>query len=194
MKQTMRYVNSMAVATVAGWLVGCTSGPGVVALAPVGPAATETARQSKEGTLQVYSARIAADVDVNRQEFFWNNDFGRNDFLYEPAHTDYTIYGSDDKVVKRVRNARDWEDGTPALVKLPPGDYEVDARAEAYAGSTIEVKVPVVIEAGHETAVHLGGDWRPHGHYKRTELVRLPNGEMVGWRAPEQAYAIHPVK
>jgi hypothetical protein len=176
---------------VAGWLCikpQC-GGPGTGRASP-----DRSAQQSKEGSLQVYSARVSADVDVNAEEFFWNNDFGRNDFLYEPAHADYTIYGSDGKVLKRVRNAHDWNDGKPALVKLPPGHYEVQAQAEAYAGETIPVKVPVVIKAGHETVVHLGGDWKPRGHYKRTELVRLPNGQMAGWRATEQAYAVHPIK
>ncbi len=28
------------------------------------------------------AARVPAVTDLNAQEFFWNNDFGRNEFLH----------------------------------------------------------------------------------------------------------------
>ena len=57
----------------------------------------------------IYSARTPADVDVNMAEWRYNNDFGKNEFLYEPAHTDYTIYARNGEVFKHVRNARSIE-------------------------------------------------------------------------------------
>ncbi len=194
MKQTMKLAPSIALATAAVWLVGWSSGPKVVTLPTVGPAPAEAAEGAKEGNLQVYSARSKAAVDVNREEFFWNVDYGKNDFLYEPAHTDYTIYGSDGTVFRRVRNAHDLSDPTPAMVKLPPGSYKVEAWAEDYAGVRMKVNVPVVVAAGQTTSVHLGEAWKPGGHQKPAELVCLPNGRTVGWRASDTAYVSHPAK
>ncbi len=195
MKPTMiRYANSLALATAAVWLVGWTSGPKTVTLPAVGPAPAESTQAAKDGSLEVYSARKRAETDVNRDTFFWNIDYGKNDFLYDAAHTDYTIYGSDGAVFKRVSNARDPNDATPARVKLLPGSYRVEAWAEDYAGVRMKVSVPVVIEAGHTTALHLGGDWKPSGQHKPTELVSLPNGRSVGWRASVTAYVSHPAE
>jgi hypothetical protein len=92
-----------------------------------------------------------------------------------------------------VSNSHSPSDGTPALVTLPPGTYHVEARAQDYAGVTTRATVPVVVEAGRVTAVHLEGDWKPAGHPKASELVRLPNGHAVGWRASEMSYVAHPV-
>ena len=72
----------------------------------------------------------------------WNNDFGRNEFLYEPAHTDYTIYTQDGKFLERVCNSKGLDDPQPALVPLPPGAYRVKAKARDFGMVTI----PVVIE------------------------------------------------
>ena len=57
----------------------------------------------------------------------YNNDFGKNEFLYEPAHTDYTIYAQNGEVFRHVRNARDPNDQAPTLVTLPAGSYKVEA-------------------------------------------------------------------
>ncbi len=157
MKRTLRYARALALTAAALAVVGWTSGPKVVVLPAVGPGAKESKLALDQGLLQVYSARASADVDVNREEFFWNDDFGKNNFLYEPSHTDYTICGHDGQVLQRVHNARNWEDGTPTLVKLPPGEYKVEAQAEESGGITIKVEVPVVIQAGHVTTVRLSG-------------------------------------
>jgi hypothetical protein len=76
----------------------------------------------------IYLARTPANVDVNMAEWRWNNDFGKNAFLYEPAHTDYTIYTQNGEVFKHVRNARDMNDNTPTVVTLPAGSYRDSAR------------------------------------------------------------------
>ncbi len=126
-------------------------------------------------------------MDVNAQVFLANNDFGRNDFLHETAHTDYDIYGPDGNLFKHVRNARGLNDGTPTAVHLPPGDYTIEAEAEQEGGvAALSVVVPVVIEGGLVTNVHLepsgtmgeparGGD----------DFVRLPDGRVIGCKAQE---------
>ncbi len=102
--------------------------------------------------------------------------------MYDPAHTDYTIYAQGGGLLQRVRNARDPEDPHPALVRLPPGSYEIQARAEDPAG-IVEVRVPVVVQAGRTTTAHLVGGWKPRHHYTDSEVVRLPGGEIAGWLA-----------
>src|ERR1035437_9329581 len=94
----MKYLNTVALAGAVVWLAGCASAPRVVVIEPVGPAPTGTAQEEGDGSLVIYSARKPADVDVNMAEWRYNNDFGKNDFLYEPAHTDYTIYAQNGEV------------------------------------------------------------------------------------------------
>jgi hypothetical protein len=109
-----------------------------------------------------------------------NNDYGKNDFLYEPAHTDYTICSHDGKVLQEVRNARGLNDPEPALVRLAPGTYKIKARARNYGMVTI----PVVIEPGKLTSVNLQRNRNPvAGSTPRTEVVMLGNNRIVGWRA-----------
>ena len=81
-----------------------------------------------------------------------------------------------------MRNARNPNDGEPALVSLPPGRYEILAQAQDWAG-TVEVTVPVVIRAGRTTTAHLVDGWKPHRHYTDKDVVRLPDGEIAGWLA-----------
>jgi hypothetical protein len=139
--------------------------------------------------LAIYSARTPADVDPNMADWRWNNDFGKNDFLYEPAHSDYTIYTQNGEVFKHVRNARDRSDGTPRLVMLPAGAYKVEAEAIDCSSERVKVLMTVVIKPGQTTLAHLQGDWNPPGQYNETELARLPCGRAIGWRVPEAGYA-----
>ena len=182
MKNAMKHANTMVLAGALIWLVGCASPTKVAVLEPIGPRPARRLPSPGDGRLQVYSAREQADIDVNMEERLWNNDFGKNEFRYDAAHTDYTIYSEGGKLLKRVRNARDRNDPEPTLVSLPPGRYEIQAEAEDYAG-TLEVRVPVVIQAGRTTAAHLSGGWKPHSHYTANEVVRLPDGEIAGWLA-----------
>jgi hypothetical protein len=98
MKCTTNLANLLALTATSLCLAGWAAQPKGVTLPPVGPNPGTSTANLTEGSLQVYSARHRAQVDANREEFFWNNDFGKNDFLYEPAHTDYTIYGGDGEV------------------------------------------------------------------------------------------------
>ena len=46
------------------------------------------------------------------------------------------------------------------------------------------VTVPVTVVAGEETVVHLegGGRWPNPQVFNQSNAVRLPNGEVVGWK------------
>ncbi|HVM50846.1 MAG TPA: hypothetical protein VMU04_22655 [Candidatus Acidoferrum sp.] len=172
-------------------LAGCTSGPRVALTEPVGPAPGATAigsSRSGQGSLVVYSARVPAVVDLNRDQWLENINPNRADLRFEPAHTGYTIYTKDGRLVATVANARDDEEGTPAVVPLPAGAYRVSAQAIACGGTREYVSLPVVIKPGETTVAHLGGTWVPQG-YPADELVTLPCGRPVGWRAASGEFA-----
>ena len=178
----MKHANTIALTGAVICLVGCAAPTKVAVLGPIGPAPTAQAQNRGNGYLQVYSARQEADIDVNREEWLWNDDFGRNGFLYDTAETGYAIYNHDGKLRERVSNLRNQSGLGPALVSLPPGLYEVRAEAEDH-DSTIEVKFPVVIQAGRTTTAHLVSGWKPRHHYTDDEVVRLPDGDIAGWLA-----------
>jgi len=180
----MKYANAIAMSGIMVWVAGCASAPKVVVQEPVGPCQRVAAEGARDGSLQVYSARERAPLDLNAEVFFWNNDFGQNGFLYGAAHTGYTIFAQNGTVFEQVRNARNLNDGQPALVRLPPGRYSIEAEAEVSGGITIAVVVPLVIEAGQTTRVHLEPMRTPSGEAPDTSrLVRLADGRIIGCRA-----------
>ena len=63
--------------------------------------------------------------------------------------------------------------------------YRIEAEAEAGDQGVIKVAVPLAVEHGKTTVVHLEGDWTPPGNYSDAEVVRLPGGQIAGWRALE---------
>ncbi len=143
-------------------LASCASAP--LTLAPVG--AGPSARRSSErglGDLQVYS---------EPEEYY------REELSYFP-HTDYHVFTADGRHLRRVSNHNTDEDETPAVISLPPGQYLVQAWAEFFG----LVRVPVVIKANHLTKVILQPGWNPGTKAARSELVRMPHGYFVGWRA-----------
>jgi len=180
----MKYVYAVALAGAMMWLAGCASVSRVVVAEPVGPGPTGAAPGTGDGSLVIYSARTPADVDVYTAEWRWNNDFGKNEFLSEPAHTDYIIYTKNGEVFKPVRNARNANDGTPTVVTLPAGSYKVEAEAVNCDSDRVKVLMTVVIQPGQTTLAHLDGDWIPMGRFKETEVAKLPCGRIIGWRAP----------
>jgi hypothetical protein len=185
----MNYASSIALAAAMVWLTGCASTSNVTVLAPIGPAPGERPSNHHDGFLRVYSAREPAVIDPDAEEFFWNNDFGRREFLHQAAHTDYTIYAQDGRALKHVRNARELNDPNPALVRLPPGQYKVQAQADDYDTVTFEAVVPVVIKPGQTTEAHLEPQWTPATPYNTSDVVCLPNGTIAGWRAVDMATA-----
>jgi hypothetical protein len=161
-------------------LLGCTTPTPFSVQNTVGPAPAERQGSLDDSSLQVYSARVRAPVDVNKEEFLWNNDFGRNDFLYEPAHTDYAVYSQNGHIFKQVRNASGPDDPQPAALFLPPGRYEV----QAYARDVGLINIPVVIEPGRRTRVNLQRiPSRDFASVPKAEAVCLAGDRVVGWRA-----------
>jgi hypothetical protein len=189
----MTYSSSIAAAGAMLTLVGCASAPNVAVREPVGPAPTGQVGAIADGQLQVYSARQRAPVDLNVEEFLWNNDFGKNDFLYEAAHTGYSIFTRDGTLLQRVSNARSWNDGQPTLVALAAGCYKIEAEVEGDNGVSLVADVPVVIKAGQTTVVHLGRDWKPSSAPPdKHALVQAFDGRFIGWRGQCEEIASHP--
>jgi hypothetical protein len=101
-------------------------------------------------------------------------------------HTSYTIYSEDGKTgVKKVANAISIHDEDPCLVQLPAGKYIVLAEAE----NSGTVKIAVIIGPGQLTKVDLPYAWKQSALPGRAaEWVRLPNGQIVVWRATAAGY------
>jgi hypothetical protein len=175
--------NTCAIILVAALLgtVGCASSSRVARLPGVGPGAATAESSDTEGYLRVYSAREQVPINVNGEEFYWNSDYGRNDFLYGAAHTAYTLLHHDGQLLMRVPNATGMNDAKPTLVNLAPGDYLVKAEAADYDGVDTTVTVPVCVVAGQTTVLHLDGQWSAGVTGAGNDLVRLANGSAVGW-------------
>lgn len=143
-------------------LSGCSSTP--MALAPVGPNPAGFRAATASGQLEVFSALSA------RRE-------GNNPTWYQ--HSDYYICNEQGKHLKHVDNSTGYYAQAPRMVTLPAGKYIVKARAK----NAFWTIVPVVVEPGEITKVHLDGQWQPPA--KNTELVMAPAGYPVGWRVAE---------
>ena len=159
----------LAVAGAAMLLSGCaTSNLGLV-LDSVGPAPTTVASNNgTTGTLLVYSA-----YEVNPD--FNSRDTHRREF------SDYRILNADGQLRQWVHNNSGTMLQRPQQVELPPGAYRVESQANGYG----LVTVPVTLEAGQETIVHLEGGVRWSGQFDnhQANAVRLPDGEIVGWKS-----------
>jgi hypothetical protein len=88
-----------------------------------------------QGSLMVYSA---------------TDQFDDGGLLYY-AHSSYTVYTTNGKVVKNVENRISRSDQIPEIVTLPIGSYIVEARSEK--GGYVQVNV--AIKAGRRTTVDL---------------------------------------
>ncbi len=146
-------------------LASCASQP--IALAPVGPQPVTGERYlpaSGYGQLQVFTETDPYEYG-DEVPFF--------------PHRDYELYTAHGRHLRRVWNSQSHEDETPAVVTLPAGRFVVRADAEFYG----PVSVPVVIKANRTTRVILQPGWKPGSEAASSELVRLPDGYPVGWRA-----------
>jgi hypothetical protein len=160
------------IAIAAGALLsGCATGKNGLALDTVGPppfSPAATGSTLTGGTLVVYSA------------FKRNADFNALD-PNRPEYSDYKILTTDGKLLQRVHNNSGTilQDVVP--VALPPGKYNVVARANGYG----YVTVPIMIVAQQNTILHLegGGSWPDESAFNQTNAVRLPDGLIVGWKA-----------
>jgi hypothetical protein len=158
----------LSVVTVSALLSGCATGNSLV-LGTVGPIPAQTAvGNSSNGTLVVYSAnKVNADFnmrDPNGHEY-----------------SDYVIFTTDGKILQRIHNNSGTFLQDPAQVELPPGKYRVVARANGYGHAT----VPVIIASQQTTVLHLEGDfhWPDESVFNQTNAVRLPDGNIVGWKS-----------
>ena len=80
--------------------------------------------------------------------------------------------------LERVGNTVGYYARAPRIITLRPGRYVVKTLAKDY----VWMEVPVVIEPGRITRVHLDAAWRPPAPASKAELVCAPAGYPVGWR------------
>jgi hypothetical protein len=139
------------------------------AVMPVGPPPHEEVQDSKAGYLDVYSQYSA-----------WGT---RGETMQAVTHrSDYHLQSEDGKLSQEIRNHTDeWDEG-PRRIALAPGSYRIEAKA----GRIGEVIVPVIIKQHETTIVHLDG-YRPASTKLplSTNLVKLPDGDVVGFSALE---------
>jgi hypothetical protein len=162
LKRALR--NTILSVAEAALLASCASAPAVVH-DTVGPAVAGVLEEPN-GSLQVYSATAWTAL----------NDDGPPQLI----HTDYQIQSANGALIREVTNP----DEEPARVRLPRGKYNVVAQSDT-AGA---VEVPVAIEAGKTTVLHLERekDWNAPAGMRTADLVRLPNGQPIGFRAQER--------
>ena len=165
----MKRILFVAAAAVMVFSTGCASHP--VAVAAVGPNPAVTGGDTAAmGQLEVISPL------QGRTE-------GDNPVWYQ--HADYLVCNAAGRKLFRVDNAAGHYERAPRVLALRAGRYLVRARAKGY----LLVQVPVVVEPGRITRVHLDGSWKAPSPSKGTKLVSLPDGYAVGWSATAGANA-----
>lgn len=168
----MKNIWAFIVVGILGALAGCASAP-LVLNDPVGPNPSFASSGEFAGKLQVYSATEEEHTVGNQTAYF--------------QRSPYTIYSSDGREVKHVNDNNKSEFlPLPRTVELPPGNYRVNALEAVGFGQP--VAVPVVIEAGRTTEVHLNGHWQPPADAPKDKLVFAPAGFPMGWRATSLAH------
>jgi hypothetical protein len=139
----------------------CTPVPRFSVREPVGPARPPVAQGPTRGQLVVYTPDNFVDA----------NDAGH------PRHQAYVLLKPDGSVVERIANLSGPFGQDPEVVPLPPGRYLVDAWAINFG----PVSVPVQIDRGRTTTVHLDGESEPSlAAVSPSEVVSLPDGQRVG--------------
>ncbi len=190
----MRYISIVASVGMLAWLAGCASAPQVAVYDRLGPCHPARAASAADGALQVYSATASPPLDTLDPKpgpFFPNYAYGQKNFLADSAHTDYALYAADGTFIGRVRNSRNPRDAQPTLLKLPPGAYTVRAEVQDYPGlgANLTIAIPVAIEPGETTTVHLEPNWTATEEADRSRAVRLADGRVIGCRSePTRAH------
>jgi len=179
----MKCIDSIVALGAVLLLAGCASTRTVAVVEPVGPAPASSTKPMAQGSLQVYSAREKEPVAVGDMEWEWDYNLANSPFTYGLAHTDYAILTQAGESFRYVRNAHNSADPTPAVVTLLPGRYEIKAQAEGHSGELANVIIPVAVEPGKLTVVHLSGNWKPDQQFSNDDVVRLPDGQIAGWLA-----------
>jgi hypothetical protein len=164
----VRSQNAGLLALTLASVMGCASPKSTLVLDPIGPGPHSGATNGAQGSLVVYSA-FDPTPDLNRSP-------------YRRRYTDYQVLsGEGNRVVQVVQNNRETLLNSPPPVALSAGSYRVVARANGYGTIT----APVIIRAGQTTTVHLEGSvwWPRSSPIFASNPVRLPKGEIAGWRA-----------
>ena len=146
------------------FLAGCVSKP--IALSVVGPEPASRATADSKGCLQVFSATEKSPPVASDDSTFFN------------LHTGYDINDESGKCVKFVPNHASNMDESPDVVSLPAGHYNIVAESTCCG----QVIVPVVIQNGKSTIVHLDRNWWVSAKTSTNQWVYLPDGEVVGWK------------
>ena len=158
-------------------LVGCAT-PLTTIQTAVGPNPHSAKQSSPQGNLEVFPAWVQAAIPEGMSPMALTviPPFPS----YEKAG--YSIYDAKGRLVKNV-GYNDYSEPslTQRVIPLTPGAYRIETLASAGSGNW--TVVPVVIEAGKTTRVHLNGRWEPPAHTPASELVYLAAGFPIGWRA-----------
>ena len=143
---------------------GCVAPHTFVLAQAVGPPPGKVSANAGQGNLVVYSAWDGLDTgDADHEK-----------------HSSYAILSGEGVLIKRVPNRCGSFGGNPQTVNLPPGAYQLEARASNFG----VVSIPILIEPNQETVVRLDGSMDTKGlEGSAGDLVRLPNGQPVGWGA-----------
>jgi len=146
-------------------VAGCASTTPVM-LPAVGPSAARVETKTPtDGVLVVYSDTVTEAKH-------------RTPPVY--AHSGYVVRKNRGQLVARVDNNASEVEAEPEKLPLPPGLYEVQARA-TNVGTVI---VPVVIAPGQRTDVFLDARGMPQKDAAGlSDPVRLADGRVVGPRA-----------
>jgi hypothetical protein len=143
-------------------MTGCTTTP--VAFPAVGPNPYAKSDGAENGRLEVFSS-METQVEGDNPIWF--------------QHTDYDVLTAEHKPLKRVWNKVAHYAEEPRVVSLPAGNYFVVARSI----DSFSVEVPVVIQPGKLTTVHLDGKWSPPLGTTQSEITYSPGDYAVGWRS-----------
>jgi hypothetical protein len=137
----------------------------------VGPQTRLPVASQNEGALVVYSAFETGQTDTDPPDGL-------------RQHSSYRVFADDGLMLQTVINRLGGWGEDPTSVPLAPGRYRIEALANGYG----LVSVPVVIAAGQVTTIHLEGSasWPNPGAFNAANSVRLPDGEVVGWKAIAQ--------
>jgi hypothetical protein len=160
MKLALR--NTILSVATAVLVASCASARPTIVHETVGPS-LEVVNQEYNGFLTVYSATA------------WTTDDDGPSLL---KYTNYQIDAADGTLFKEVPN----DDQEPTRVILPKGTCTVVTPSDTSG----MVSVPVAIETGKTTVLHLERekDWKEAATGTRSgDLVRLPNGQPIGFRA-----------
>ncbi len=148
-------------------LTGCASDKGLTVRETVGPGKNTGVRLSG---LKVFTA-----TERHRD--------GDNTYYY--PHSAYLICDTHGVKIRSVINHIGTMDETPTFVPLTPGRYVIVAQADGYG----RVRIPVVVRPGRATVIHLERDWQPPRDARASDIVRMPDGQPIGWASASPGHS-----